>query len=242
MAEPIGVIFYKFNIKKRKNDMSKGDIYRYLYTNSASLGMAEILRAMGECLIIALLIYLTYYIAYKGVAYSKKFNGTLVIVSLISCVIMLMISSNIIISLGMVGALSIVRFRTAIKDSRDTAFIFWAIAEGLCVGSENMRLASVTTLFISVIILVLEYIPSLGEKYLLIVQTDESIQNLSELEKIIQVEAGHYKTRAVNQNGTSTEYIFEVKGKVDTGIAQKIAAIQGVVNVNWILESGENLG
>lgn len=119
MAEPIGVTFYKSNIKKRKNEMSKGDIYRYLYTNSASLGMAEILRAMGECLIIALLIYLTYYIAYKGVAYSKKFNGTLVIVSLISCVIMLMISSNIIISLGMVGALSIVRFRTAIKDSRD---------------------------------------------------------------------------------------------------------------------------
>ena len=222
--------------------MTKEEIYRYLYTNSASYGMADIVRAMVEGFIIAAIIYLTYYLAYKGVAYNKKFNGTLVVVSLISCVIMLMISSNIIISLGMVGALSIVRFRTAIKDSRDTAFIFWAITEGLCVGSENMRLASVTTLFISAVILIMNYIPSFGEKYLLIIRTNEDIDNAELIEEKVKSLSKHIKLRALNQNHGCNEFIYEIKGSANTASVNAISQIKGVSAVNWVAESGEDVG
>ncbi len=222
--------------------MTKEEIYRYLYTNSASFGMGEIIRAMVEALIIAALIYGTYYLAYRGVAYNKKFNGTLVVVSLISCVIMLMISSNIIISLGMVGALSIVRFRTAIKDSRDTAFIFWAIAEGLCVGSNNMRLASVTTIFISAVILFLNFVPTLGDKYLLIIRTDKEMEDISAVEKHVQTLSKHVKLRALNELGDRREVIFELKGKTDLEAIDQISKLNGVSSVNWVSESGEDVG
>lgn len=222
--------------------MTKEEIYRYLYTNSASFGMGEIIRAMVEALIIAALIYGTYYLAYRGVAYNKKFNGTLVVVSLISCVIMLMISSNIIISLGMVGALSIVRFRTAIKDSRDTAFIFWAIAEGLCVGSNNMRLASVTTIFISAVILFLNFVPTLGDKYLLIIRTDKEMEDISAVEKHVQTLSKHVKLRALNELGARREVIFELKGKTNLKAIDQISKLNGVSSVNWVSESGEDVG
>lgn len=222
--------------------MTKEEIYRYLYTNSASFSMSDIVRAMLEGLLIAIIIYVTYYLTYKGVAYNKKFNGTLVVVSLISCVIMLMISSNIIISLGMVGALSIVRFRTAIKDSRDTAFIFWAISEGLCVGSENMRLASVTTIFISAVILALNYVPSMGEKYLLVIRTDEKIQDISEIEDNVKSIAKHIKIRALNQGKTGKELIYEIKGKCDMSRVKSLADIDGINAVNCIIETGEEVG
>ena len=84
-------------------------------------------------------------------------------------IIMLMISSNIVISLGMVGALSIIRFRTAIKDSRDTVFIFWAITEGLCVGSQNFKLSIITTLFLAILMLIIGFIPKLYSKYLIVI-------------------------------------------------------------------------
>lgn len=133
--------------------MSKEEIFNYFYTNSVNLGAKQIITIMLSGVLIAAIIYATYYISYRGVSYNSRFNWSLTAILLIAVVIMLMISSNIVISLGMVGALSIVRFRTAVKDSRDTVFIFWAIAEGLCVGSRNLKLALITTLFIAVILL-----------------------------------------------------------------------------------------
>ena len=148
--------------------MTKEEILNYFYTNSTNLRIRSILMIMIAALLIAGVIYFTYWLAHKGVSYNNKFNLSLVMISLISVVIMLMISSNIVISLGMVGALSIVRFRTAIKDSRDTVFIFWAISEGLCVGSQNFKLAWITTIFIASIIMIASLIEKKQNKYLLI--------------------------------------------------------------------------
>ena len=139
--------------------MGKDEIFNYFYTNSANLGIKTTIIIMLGGLVIGAFIYLTYFFTYRGVAYNARFNASLVVILLICVVIMLMISSNIVISLGMVGALSIVRFRTAVKDSRDTVFIFWSIAEGLSVGSQNFKLALVTTLFIGIVIAGVSFIP-----------------------------------------------------------------------------------
>ena len=108
--------------------MTKQDIFNYFYTNSANFGVRNIVFTMLGGLLIGFIIYLTYKFSHRSVSSNQRFNAMLIVVLQISIVIMLMISSNIVISLGMVGALSIVRFRTAIKDPKDTMFIFWSIS------------------------------------------------------------------------------------------------------------------
>lgn len=224
--------------------MSKEEIFNYFYTNSANLGIKTILMIMLAGLVIGSCIYLTYYITYRGVAYNSTFNASLVVILLISVVIMLMISSNIVISLGMVGALSIVRFRTAIKDSRDTVFIFWAIAEGLSVGSQNFKLAIITTLFIGIIIIAISFLPKTRNKYLLIVRGGEDTIDMAKLMESIEAIATNVKLRSMNKDENHQEMIFELKenGKLDLISTDRITEVKGVKAVNWVVESGENVG
>lgn len=224
--------------------MTKEQIFNYFYTNSANFGIKTILLTMLAGLAIGAIIYLTYWITYKGVAYNSKFNISLVVILLISVVIMLMISSNIVISLGMVGALSIVRFRTAVKDSRDTVFIFWAISEGLCVGSQNNMLALVTTLVIAVVIMLSSYIPRIWNKYLVVITGgEEVIDTALVVEKMKPFIVGS-QMRAANRGKTHQEMIFEIKtrGEIDLKIINELSAVEGVKSVNWIAEAGETLG
>ncbi len=150
--------------------MSKEEVLGYFYTNSSKYGVKTTLIILLCGLAVGMVIYLTYYISSEKIAYNRKFNWSLVIMHLITVVVMLMISSNIAVSLGMVGALSIVRFRTAVKDSRDTMFIFWAMAEGLCVSSQNWRLTFTTVLFIAAVLIFSSKVPGSRNKYLLIVR------------------------------------------------------------------------
>lgn len=224
--------------------MSKADIFNYFYTNSANLDVNSILTVMGAGLAIGLLIYVTYLITYRGVSYNAKFNLSLVVILEVSVVIMLMISSNIVISLGMVGALSIVRFRTAIKDTRDTIFIFWAIAEGLSVGSQNFQLAIITTLFIGIILIAASFIPNIFNRYMLIVTGDaESINQetlAAEMAKFVKSK----KLRTANKTASRQEFIWEIrtKGEIDLKLLDALMAVEGVETVNWVVESGETVG
>ncbi|MCM1254415.1 MAG: DUF4956 domain-containing protein [Clostridium sp.] len=149
--------------------MSKEEVLSYFYTNSTSYGVKRTLVILLCGLAAGMVIYLTYYITSEKVVYNRKFNWSLVTLLLITVIVMLMISSNIAISLGMVGALSIIRFRTAVKDSRDTIFIFWAIAEGLCTSSQNYKMTFVSVLFIAAVLIISSKIPGIFNRYLLIV-------------------------------------------------------------------------
>lgn len=149
--------------------MSKEEVLSYFYTNSTNYGVKRTLVILLCGLVAGMIIYFTYYITSEKVVYSRRFNWSLVIMLLITVIVMMMISSNIAISLGMVGALSIVRFRTAVKDSRDTMFIFWAMAEGLCISSQNYRMAFTTVLFVAAVLIFSSKIPGIWNRYLLIV-------------------------------------------------------------------------
>ena len=106
-----------------------------LLSQGKSLSVEEIFLYIAMAVAIGLVIYLSYWITHAGTIYSKKFNVSLVMLTVLTCTVMLVIGNNIALSLGMVGALSIVRYRTAIKDSRDTAYIFWAVIGGICCGA-----------------------------------------------------------------------------------------------------------
>ena len=223
--------------------MTKEQIFEYFYTNSANLGIKSTTLILLGGLVIGLIIYLTYWVSYRGVSYNRKFNLSLIVLLEISIVIMLMISSNIVISLGMVGALSIIRFRTAIKDSRETVFIFWAIAEGLSVGSQNFKLSIVTTIFIAILIIAFELIPKIFNKYLLVVKTENKI-DLANIMRIIQSYAIDTKIRTVSSNKESEEMIIEIKtkGELDTKLIKRLEEVNEIKFVNYIVEDGENVG
>ncbi len=222
--------------------MTKEEIFNYFYTNSANLSVRTTAIIMLSGLAIGAIIWMTYYFNYRGVAYNVRFNTSLVVILLISVVIMLMISSNIVISLGMVGALSIVRFRTAIKDSRDTVFIFWAIAEGLSVGSQNFELALVTTLFIAIVISVLGMLPVINRKYLIVICAEGNL-DLTALQAEMNIFTKHSTLRSANKDTKHQELIYEVrlKGKMNVEYIEKFAEIKGIKSVNWVAESGENM-
>lgn len=224
--------------------MGKEEILNYFYTNSANLGIKTTIIIMLGGLVIGAFIYLTYFFTYRGVAYNARFNASLVVILLICVVIMLMISSNIVISLGMVGALSIVRFRTAVKDSRDTVFIFWSIAEGLSVGSQNFKLALVTTLFIGIVIAGVSFIPGGRNKYLMIIRGGEEQIDVAGLMREIREVSSHVKLRSTNKDENHQEMIFElrVRGQLKLKELDEIFAVEGVKAVNWVVETGENVG
>lgn len=223
--------------------MGKADLINYFYQTNQSMGGRKILLSLIFGLCIAVVIFFTYKFTYSGVAYNAKFNVSNVIILLITVVIMIMISSNIIISLGMVGALSIVRFRTAIKDPRDTVFIFWSIAEGLSVGSQNFKLALISTLFIAVLLVAAGFYSRISVKYLIIVKgTGEA--EIDAITALLKSYNKLTKLRAANNSETSTELIYEalVKNEFKMQAVDELKKRADVTAVNILLESGDNVG
>jgi len=216
--------------------MNKQQIMEWFYTNSTNLTGTRILLVLFSALCIAMLIFLTYKLTYRGVAYNVRFNVTNVIILLICVVLMLMISSNIVISLGMVGALSIVRFRTAIKDARDTVFVFWSIVLGLCVGSQNFTLAGLSTFFIAAICFGFKLMPKIKNKYTLVIRGIQGELIVEDIENILVEKISAYNLEAVNQTDRYIEIVYTIKGKDENCvlISQSIKQLSGVKQANII--------
>lgn len=224
--------------------MSKEEVLSYFYTNSADYGVKRTLFILLCGLAVGMVIYLTYYISSEKIAYNRKFNWSLVIMHLITVIVMMMISSNIAVSLGMVGALSIVRFRTAVKDSRDTMFIFWAMAEGLCVSSQNWRLTFTSVLFIAAVLIASSKVPGIRNRYLLIVNgTEQGIDRKQFEEKLKPFVVG-FRVRTANKDVDHEEIICEIrtKGEIKLEVLDELLAVPGIQSVNWVVESGETVG
>ena len=137
------------------------------------MSRSVIVIRLGASAVIACCIYLSYRLSHVGTIYSRKFNVTLAALAVITTTVMIVIGNNIALSLGMVGALSIVRFRTAIKDSRDTAYIFWAIVVGICCGAGDFWVAGIGSAFTFVVFLVLGHVRN-DNRILLIIRARQS--------------------------------------------------------------------
>ena len=224
--------------------MSKEEILSYFYTNSTEYGVKRTLIILLCGLAVGLIIYLTYYISSEKIAYNRKFNWSLVIMHLITVIVMMMISSNIAVSLGMVGALSIVRFRTAVKDSRDTMFIFWAMAEGLCVSSQNWRMTFTSVLFIAAVLIISSGVPGVRNKYLLIVNGEGKPIDRKLFEEKLKPYVTGFRVRTANKDADHEEMICEIRtrGKVNLDVLDALLSVPGVASVNWVAQSGETVG
>ncbi|MDE7430116.1 MAG: DUF4956 domain-containing protein, partial [Lachnospiraceae bacterium] len=136
--------------------MTFNDIFKSGFLeNVAAVSLFDMLLALVLAFCLGMFIFLVYKKTYQGVMYSSSFGVTLIALTMITTLVILAVTSNVVLSLGMVGALSIVRFRTAIKEPLDIAFLFWAIAAGIVLAAGMIPLAVVGTLFVGVVHLVL---------------------------------------------------------------------------------------
>lgn len=199
----------------------------------------QIFLSLAITFAIAMFIYWVYKKTYNGVLYSKNFNMTLVMTSLIVNALMIGISGNLVLSLGLVGALSIVRFRTAVKDPKDTAFIFWAISVGVINGVGFFELSIMVSLFIAVVLFVLSRQMSFNPNYMLVIKYSGNAY--SNIEPVLHSEFKNFFIRTDTQKKDFTEKVIEIQMKKDNHeqSLQKIRDIEGVQSCVLISSNGE---
>ncbi|XKH50305.1 DUF4956 domain-containing protein [Chryseomicrobium palamuruense] len=201
-----------------------------------SLSIIDILLSLTVAFGVGLFIYFIYRITYRGVLYSPTFNGTLLMMSMITCLIIMTISTNIVLSLGMVGALSIVRFRTAIKDPLDIVFMFWAIASGISSGAGLYFLTLIGALVIGAIIVVMARRKHTDTMYLLVVHyTDEANDEVKRVLQKIQYEL---KSKIVRKG--AIELTAEIRLKIDnTSFLNELVDTPGVRDASLVKYNGD---
>ncbi|GFN35679.1 DUF4956 domain-containing protein [Tepidimicrobium xylanilyticum] len=217
-------------------------LYNLLHGSSTIVTPMDALQNMVIALILGVVVCITYRITYSGVAYSSKFNTALMMLSLITTMVMNILGTSLALSLGMVGALSIVRFRTAIKDPRDTTYIFWAISIGMGAGSSNYYIVIIGTLFIAATSIAFSFSFKKDNKYLVIVRgTNECIEAVrAALFSIYRP----CKLRAETVTDDYTEIVYQIKlnNKDQLIDYENIKNIEGVSFVNMVARDGETLG
>lgn len=201
-----------------------------------------IILVMCIAFLLSLVIYFTYKFTYNGVLYNQRFNISIVMITMITTMVMIVIGTNISVSLGMVGALSIVRFRTAIKDPRDTAFLFWAIVLGLACGTQNYYIAIIGTLFICLMLFGFKKFVFPENRYVLVVK-GHSFNDKSITDYLMKVLKGcEIKGRYIYNDTVELIYHVRFKKKIDYHIIDKIKDVDGVEIVNIVQNNSETMG
>ena len=215
-----------------------------LFSNSRDLTWEEILLNIFIAALIGCFIFISYAISHRGTIYSKKFNASLVILTVLTATVMTVIGNNIALSLGMVGALSIVRFRTAIKDSRDTVYIFWTIIVGICCGVGDYLVAGIGSGVTFLVILILGCIKN-DSRMLMIIRASRSKQDAikAQVYKVFQTKA---VMRVENTTEETVELIYEFTQKTlrnaekrTPNITDSIYALENIEYVNIVMQNDD---
>ncbi len=225
----------------------KDKLIDLLEISSSSLTLEQIAMHLIVAVVLGLVIFLSYYFSHEGTIYSKKFNVSLVMLTILTTMVMTVIGNNIALSLGMVGALSIVRFRTAIKDSRDTAYIFWTIIVGICCGVGDYVVAGIGTAIVFLVMLLMGRIKN-DNRILIVIKT--SLSNERKIEGIVFDYFEHKANlRVKNTTDKTLELIYELPKKYYTksfnkekSITETIYELKNVEYVNIVSQNDEISG
>ena len=188
--------------------------------------------------LLALYIFMIYRLVTRKVFYSKSFNISLAALSLITAAIILAMQSNLVISLGMVGALSIIRFRTAIKDPMDLVFLFWSISIGIICGAGLYEVALVTSVAVTVCILVLDLLPVAKAPVMLVVNSSRMDGEGAVLE-VVGKYAKSYKVKSRNLSKGRLDMVVELRVKDESGLVKETAELEGMISASLIAHDGE---
>ncbi len=215
-----------------------------LQNHTGSLSVEQIFTNFFVAIVLAACIHLSYRLSHSSTVYSPRFNASLVMLTLITTMVMNVIGNNIALSLGMVGALSIVRFRTAIKDPRDTTYIFWGIGCGLCCGVSEYYVGAIGTGVLFVLMLLFGTIRN-NDRYLLVIHADKEAGGKAE-KLVHNLYAEQAVLRVRNASQGNLELIYELSRRMvkrdlpdHKTINETIMEIEGVRQANLIMQSEE---
>lgn len=222
--------------------MSFNDIFKSSFLESVtSFSVVDTLIGLAFALVIGLFILLIYKKVFAGVMYSTGFAMALVGLTMITTLVIMAVTSNVVLSLGMVGALSIVRFRTAIKEPMEIVFLFWSLAAGIVVGAGIIPLAVLGSAIIGIILIVFASRKSSKTPYIVIVNCNGGKAADSAMEIINKaVEKCVIKSKTVNKSGTELTMEVWVKNS-ETSFVDRVNELPGVEGATLITYNGEYL-
>lgn len=205
---------------------------------AGDMSSTEIMVTLGITFLIGLYIFFVYRMVSKTALYDKSFHISMALISVITAGIIVAMQSSIVISLGMVGALSIVRFRTAIKNPMDLLFLFWSIGTGIVCGAGMYEIAIMVALMTTVGIVILEYMPGNRKIYLLIVNGNTQLSEDAIL-KVAEpfVKSCRIKTRNIKKHGC--DFIFEVDTKKEKELVEALRGVENVEQLSLLHHEGE---
>lgn len=221
--------------------MSATDIIRKSVLESfemVELDVVTVLVTLALAFALGLFILLIYRLSFSGVLYSKSFGTSLIMLAMVTAMIILPIATNIVLSLGMVGALSIVRFRTAVKDPMDTIFMFWSIAAGIVLGARLYTVALLASGMIGVLLMVWNLFKSKRNfPFMLVVRFDEASKK--EVQNVLRkMPAGRLKSKIVSESTIELTIEMNIREN-EAGMIDAFSAIPGVHNASLISYKGD---
>ena len=222
--------------------MTFKDIFKSSFLDSLSttgnLGLKGVIVALLVCSALALYIFFVYRIVTKKTFYSRSFNISIAGTSVITAAIILTIQSNIVLSLGMVGALSIVRFRTAIKDPMDLMFLFWSISVGIICGARFYAIAAILSLVLTIGILVLERIPFAKASMILVVNASDPGME-SEITEAVGRYCKSCRVKSRNLTKQTMDLTMELRTDQEADLIRAVTSLEGVDAASLLSHDGE---
>lgn len=219
--------------------MSFNDIFKSGFLeNVTSVSLLDMTIALVLAFCLGVFIFWVYKKTFSGVMYSSGFGVTLIALTMITTLVILAVTSNVVLSLGMVGALSIVRFRTAVKEPMDLVFLFWSISVGIICGAGLAVIAFAVTAILSVLLWVFNALPVAKAPVLLLVSAGDYEKEAPIMEAVGKFcRASSVKSR--NLNAGQLDLVVEVRTPDEPGLAAAVMGIEGVTSVSLVAHDGE---
>ena len=221
--------------------MSFKDIFKKSFLEgfaSAEITTFTIVVALGIACLLALYIFFVYRVVTRKTFYSKNFNITLAGITVITASLILTMQSSVVLSLGMVGALSIVRFRTAVKDPMDLMFLFWSISVGIICGAGLAQIAVILSVVITVGILVLDRLPVAKAPMILVVNASD-LDGEGAVTEVVKKYAKHFTVKSRNMTDSSLDLVMELRTDEGGALVREVMAREGVLSASLLSHDGE---
>ena len=208
------------------------------YVTTGNFTMKEIVVCMCLTILVAAYIFVVYRMLNRDEFYNKNFNISLPVMALITAAVILTIQSSIVVSLGMVGALSIVRFRTAIKNPMDLGFLFWSISAGIICGAGFVMIAIVSSIAITAVILIADALPVAKAPLVLVVNCSDNQMEKSVME-VVHDFCSLAKVKSRNLSADRLDLVVEVRTKEEADLVAELVKMEGILSASLISHDGE---
>ena len=222
--------------------MSFSDIFKKSFLQGYStieLTTKGIIVALCFSLVLGVYIFFCYRFLTRRTFYSKNFNISLVCMSLITTAIILTMQSSVVVSLGMVGALSIVRFRTAIKEPMDLVFLYWAISVGIICGAGLSEIAIILSVVVTIAVLILNVIPLGRAPMILVISAENDKETNKAIRQIVRKYSRFYSEKSRNISGGQLNLVMELSVAGGSDLTAELSSLRTVHSVSLLTHDGE---